>query len=59
MNLSLHKVTSIKLSEISVLDSASGPFAQRYIIITTQNGEQLEIAVFTEADTKSNLMVQA
>lgn len=59
MNLSLHKVTSIKLSEISVLDSASGPFAQRYITITTQNGEQLEISVITEAEDKSALMVQA
>ena len=59
MNISIHKVTSIKLSEIDVLDSASGQFAQRYITITTKTGEQLEIVVFAEADDKSNLMVQA
>ena len=52
MNVNIHKVESVELSEIKTLHTESGrAFSQRYIIIKTKDS-QVEIVLFAENDEK-------
>ncbi len=57
MNINIHKVESVELSELKTLHTESGRvFSQRYIVIKTKDS-QVEIVLFAEND--DNLEVKA
>ena len=57
MNINIHKVESVELSEIKTLHIDScRVFSQRYIVIKTKDS-QVEIVLFAEND--DNLEVKA
>jgi hypothetical protein len=52
MNINIHKVESVELSELKTLHTENGRvFSQRYIVIKTKDS-QVEIVLFAENDDK-------
>lgn len=57
MDIMIHKIKSIKLSDLDTVDGIDGPFCVRDIIITDELGNKITVTLFADSGKESALQV--